>query len=251
MILSSCTSADNNVQPDTIATLRPLGDEHELFILTFYPPVAAQNSRILSMRRHLEWLRNNPRLALNFGNQLLWLNQVGMEYRFDSTFFHQKLSREDFQNRIDSLLIHVDIIPEKLVMAQAVLESGWGKSYLARKANNYFGMRCFRRGCGIPPYGVKSPDFWHRKYPTIDESVRDYMLNLNTGNAYREFRDMRRQQRLDKLEPDAFELANTLTGYSELGADYIKMVKEVMNNYLPDDLAQFTESLHIEQPSSD
>jgi Bax protein len=161
------------------------------------------------------------------------------------------LSGKDFHNRIDSLLNHVDIIPEKLVMAQAILESGWGKSYLARKANNYFGMRCFRRGCGIPPYGVKSPDYWHRKYPTNNESVRDYMLNLNTGHAYREFRQLRHQQRLDNMEPDAYELANALTRYSELGADYIKMIKEVMKNYLPDDLPQFTEMLQINQQSAE
>jgi hypothetical protein len=82
--LSSCGSADNTEQTDTIATRRPLQDEHQMFILTFYPAVAAENSRILRMRSHLEWLRNKPRFALNFGNQLLWLNQVGVEYRFDS-----------------------------------------------------------------------------------------------------------------------------------------------------------------------
>ena len=32
-------------------------------------------------------------------------------------------------------------IPNDLILAQAILESSWGKSRFAREGNNYFGMR--------------------------------------------------------------------------------------------------------------
>ena len=32
-------------------------------------------------------------------------------------------------------------IPPSIIMAQAILESGWGESELSTKANNYFGIK--------------------------------------------------------------------------------------------------------------
>lgn len=246
LVILACDVTSDPEQNKDNTTKRPLQDEHELFIATFYPMVQAENLFILRQREHLMWLRERHLLALHLGNHLLWMNRVSSQYRFDSSYFHQTLSKADFEYRIDSLLIHIDIIPEKLVMAQAALESGWGNSYLARNANNYFGMRCFRRGCGIAPYGDHSQDFWHRTYPTVADGVKDYMFNLNTANAYKKLRKSRWQQRIVGLEPDPFELANTLDNYSEMGRDYIRMLNEVMNNYLPPDLAKFADSVRTE-----
>ena len=33
-------------------------------------------------------------------------------------------------------------IPASIKLAQAILESSWGKSDLAKEANNYFGIKC-------------------------------------------------------------------------------------------------------------
>lgn len=246
LVVFSCISRGEPEQNRRIVTKRPLPDEHEIFIASFYPLIHAENNFILTQRTHLEWLREKHWFALHFGNHLLWLNQVGTQYGFDSLFFHQSLTKQEFGYRIDSLLFHVDIIPDKLVMAQAVIESGWGKSHLAKKANNYFGMRCFRRGCGIPPHGIHSPDYWHKKYPTVADGVRDYLLNLNTANAYKDLRMTRMQLRIQGLEPDAVELANELKNYSELGVVYIKMIKEIMENYLPQELEKFADTINIQ-----
>lgn len=42
-------------------------------------------------------------------------------------------------------------IPASIIMAQAILESGWGQGDLARNANNYFGIKC------------KNEDDWNRR----------------------------------------------------------------------------------------
>ncbi len=38
-------------------------------------------------------------------------------------------------------------IPVSITLAQAIVESGWGKSKLAIEGNNYFGLKCFHESC--------------------------------------------------------------------------------------------------------
>lgn len=40
-------------------------------------------------------------------------------------------------------------------LAQAALESGWGRSYLAQTANNYFGRKCLQ----LPCIEIKTPEY--------------------------------------------------------------------------------------------
>ncbi|MED1803008.1 glucosaminidase domain-containing protein [Brevibacillus porteri] len=76
-------------------------------------------------------------------------------------------------------------VPASLTIAQAILESGWGTSELATKANNLFGIK------GTGPAGIyqkvspeyvdskrieKSSDF--RKYNTWQESIEDHTAKL-------------------------------------------------------------------------
>jgi Mannosyl-glycoprotein endo-beta-N-acetylglucosaminidase len=46
-------------------------------------------------------------------------------------------------------------VPASVTIAQAILESGWGRSGLSRDGNNYFGMKMFRgpghHRCRLPP----------------------------------------------------------------------------------------------------
>ena len=65
-------------------------------------------------------------------------------------------------------------------LAQAALESGWGRSYLAQTANNYFGRKCLAEPCidvWTPEYrqGVKTIEL-HRFqwYLTISAAVHGY-----------------------------------------------------------------------------
>lgn len=93
-----------------------------------------------------------------------------------------------------------------VTLAQAILESGWGKSELAQKGNNMFGMKTNLSGntwsgsvwdgCSCvtintgEEYGGKhvtiTADF--RKYPSVEQSVADhsaYLVNAKNGSSYR------------------------------------------------------------------
>ncbi len=75
------------------------------------------------------------------------------------------------------------ILPS-LTIAQAILESGWGKSDLAKKCHNYFGMKWVEGcGCGYKAYKTleqKSDGTYYtitakfRKYSTLSKGIKGY-----------------------------------------------------------------------------
>lgn len=97
-------------------------------------------------------------------------------------------------------------ISAALTIAQAILESGWGSSELARMANNIFGMKTSLSGNswegsawdGTSIYKKASYEYENgrrvlrtskfRSYPSISASIRDhafYLLNAKNGSARR------------------------------------------------------------------
>jgi Bax protein len=247
IIFASCAGKNDKSH---IETVRPLPEGHKAFISKLFPIIQAENEHILKKRTTVLALRKRYRSVIKRGNQYDWLVEIAQRYRFSEDFFNQDLSRREYRQRIDSLLVHVDIVPEKLVMAQAAVESGWGKSRFAKQGNSYFGMRCYRPGCGIPASEVENPNFWVKSYPTVDACVKEYLWNLNIGHAYDDLRSIRARLRDEGKVPEAHEMATALEKYSEIGNQYITLLISVMNNYLPNDLAAFVEHYHSENDTN-
>lgn len=88
-------------------------------------------------------------------------------------------------------------IPASVVVAQAVLESGWGRSDLSRSARNYFGMTCgsgagpIATGCRNGPdrvcdrAGCRSTTHSFRVYRSMWDSFADHGRLLSTNPRYR------------------------------------------------------------------
>jgi uncharacterized protein YraI len=84
-------------------------------------------------------------------------------------------------------------IPASVTIAQAIIESGWGRSKLSVNDRNYFGIKCFPNNIGLAvgchdyetteclPACFKTTASF-RVYPSIDASFRDHALFL-TGNS--------------------------------------------------------------------
>jgi len=133
------------------------------------------------------------------------------------------------EKTIDKLLSRVDIIPEDLALAQAANESAWGTSRFSRLANNLFGQWTFIPGQGIIPEDRPAGATYEvRKFSTVYDSVRSYLLNLNTHSAYKKLRKLRTASRLNGQSPDGLKLAEGLLRYSTRGEDYIKELQAMI-----------------------
>lgn len=77
-------------------------------------------------------------------------------------------------------------IPASITLAQGCLESGDGRSDLAVKANNHFGIKCHKDWEG-PSYYKKDDDpgkSCFRKYKTVEESFKDHSDFLRYRDRY-------------------------------------------------------------------
>lgn len=76
-------------------------------------------------------------------------------------------------------------IPASITLAQGIIESGYGASYLAVKANNHFGIKAYRGWTG-PIVRIdddkKGEPF--RKYKTVEESYEDHSKFLLSNQRY-------------------------------------------------------------------
>lgn len=76
-------------------------------------------------------------------------------------------------------------IPASIKLAQGILESSWGNSALAFKANNHFGIKCHKDWTGETFYqddDARGECF--RKYKHAEESYTDHSLFLTTRSRY-------------------------------------------------------------------
>jgi uncharacterized FlgJ-related protein len=140
----------------------------------------------------------------------------------------------------DELIRRVDTLPPSLVLAQAAEESGWGTSRFAVEGNALFGMWTWGDE-GITPERQRSEHGDHKiaSYKTPMESVKAYMRNLNTHRGYETLRARRAELRSSGGKVTGWELAKTLTKYSERGQGYVDSLHGLMkaNVLMPTDEA--------------
>ena len=110
----------------------------------------------------------------------------------------------------NSILVEADRMPINLVVAQAILESDWGKSRFARNGNNLFGIRAVNGEEYMLSANLKKV----KKYPTFCSSVEDYIDLLSYGEPYKEFKEeLINQWMTDSV--DIPKLINHLDNYAE------------------------------------
>jgi Bax protein len=225
------------VTADDIITNKDIPQGHKEFIAGFLPDIHTSNNSILLLRNKIlefnDSLEEYGRLS---ESQIRGLNRTLFNYRLDERTISETTTRDQINTTIDALLKRVDIIPVKLVMAQAIIESGWGSSKFAQEGNNYFGIRCYTPGCGVTPEGLDSADFYVKTYPDTKSGIVNYLWVLNTGNAFRGLRTARQEMRAEGLALDPVVLADKLSAYSTKRGEYIDMVNEIMRDYLPGNL---------------
>jgi hypothetical protein len=82
-------------------------------------------------------------------------------------------------------------IPASITLAQGLLESGAGKSELAIKSNNHFGIKCHNDWKGESVRAKDDgPNDCFRKYKRVEDSYEDHSLFLTQKPRYRQLFDL-------------------------------------------------------------
>jgi Bax protein len=122
------------------------------------------------------------------------------------------------------------IVPESIVLAQAAVESGWGTSRFALEGNNYFGQRCYRANCGMAPEQRQGAGWGLERFSSPAASVESYMLNLNSHEGYRSFRELRQRRRASGNPITGLSLVDGLRNYSERGPEYVAQIASMIRD---------------------
>tara|TARA_R100001369_G_scaffold11772_2_gene25591 strand:- start:538 stop:1137 length:600 start_codon:yes stop_codon:yes gene_type:complete len=118
-------------------------------------------------------------------------------------------------------------VPREITIAQAVIESDYGRSRFAKQGNNLFGVRTWDlKTPHIKPFNDKNSIFGLKVYKTKCDSVKDYIRILNTGSAFEEFRELRFKM-LKKDNIDPLLLVEKLKRFAT-DPDYIKIIKRTI-----------------------
>ena len=198
--------------PKDIKTLGDTKKKRELFIKIVLPLILSENSKITEDRKKLFKI-----LGKNFNTvgERVWLKRRFKEYKIDD-------------RDLSKLKMRMDIIPVSIALAQAANESGWGTSRFALEGNALFGQWTWSKK-GISPKN-KDPDQSHKilQFQVLKASVKAYKNNLNTHNAYKEFREVRAQLRQENKQIIGLDLAKYLKAYAADGERYVLILEDII-----------------------
>jgi Bax protein len=221
------TSKTSHVATPDFRAIENTQEKKKAFFDYLLPYIAQANNTILALRHKIIILQEKDHISKK---ERRWLTHVSQEYGLNSSSSELNFA---------PLLERVDIIPPSLVLAQAANESAWGTSKFARLANNYFGQWCFTLHCGMVPSRRDSGKTHEvQKFTSPYDSVRAYLLNLNTNKHYALLRSIRSELRSQNKPLRGDVLATGLVSYSERGHDYIEDIQAMisMNQLEQDDV---------------
>jgi len=140
------------------------------------------------------------------------------------------LNNLQLRNIKKELLIKVNRIPVSMIIAQAIIESGWGASRFAQEGNALFGEWTWKNNDGIKPNGNLDANFAVKSFKNISESLNSYILNLNRHPAYTEMRNYRSMMFKAGKDITGYDTAAYLENYAEIGLAYVEKVNDMIKN---------------------
>lgn len=193
------------------------------FVKTVLPIIINENQNIIISRKFVLDLKYKLQTFKTLKNEeIVKLNKIAKNYKI-------KFKNKHKLDLIDDILINVDIIPNSIALAQAAIESGWGKSRFAREYNALFGEYTYDENKGVVPLERKFGEkHLIKSFSSYNNSVSSYFKNINSHGAYKEFRSIRKIMRSKNNFSEINLLINKLDTYAE-DNNYIYNLKAVIN----------------------
>jgi Bax protein len=184
------------------AEIKDVKQMKQAFFEYLTPIVEEQNQKILQLRNKIK-------------NQQI------------NTYDMQQLAKK-YRTTPEHILASIDIIPTSLALSQAAIESNWGRSRFAN-FNNYYGLWCFSKGCGVVPNARESGKTHEvATFRTIQQATKKYIWTLNAHPAYQKLRNIRAQLRKQNKKISGLALALGLEKYSGIGYKYIEELQKMI-----------------------
>jgi len=211
--------------PESYYSISDSKAQRQAFGRIMRPMIENSNNDILQERAFVQsfFAKYLPKFFRNIPkDELGKLNQIREKYKIKTLYDHKAYERR------------VDTVPIGLALAQAAIESGWGKSRFVRQANNIFGHWTWGNVGIIPEGREEGKTHRIRIFESLQDSVDAYALNLNRHYAYKLFRDAREEARLNGEVFNGLKAAKTMLYYSEIREKYVAMLEKVIkeNNFM-------------------
>ncbi|HZX74768.1 MAG TPA: glucosaminidase domain-containing protein [Cyclobacteriaceae bacterium] len=190
----------------------PVDEAKAKFISAVLPSILIARYDIVQNQKRIERLRDK----INWNEE-------------DSAFY----ARNKFHYRakdIDDLMVRMKMLPVSIVLAQAAVESGWGKSRIFTKANNVFGVWSFNKHEPRIAALVKRGNrrIYLRSYRNLSQSITHYFEIIGRAKSFGKLREVLAET------DDPLLIVSHLKNYSERRAAYTRQLESVMskNNLL-------------------
>ncbi len=199
----------------------------DLFFRAMLPIILRSNELIMEDREELLILFNKYKTSGGLSLQdTAWLTSLAKTYRL----LKNKGTKAFTPALFPALIERVDEIPVSMAVAQTAYESAYATSRFAGEGNSLFGQ--WRWGSGLVPKGQRKNlgDYRIADFDTPLHSAIAFSKNLNTNQAYREFRQKRAEMRKNNKPLSGLTLATTLHRYSEKGEAYIHTLQRIITH---------------------
>ncbi len=207
--------------PNDFSEIQDVPTKKKLFYLVTLPLIYNANASIMQERKmviNIEKKFARKELNKNETDEIIRLSK---KYKLDYSEINTKLFRK--------LKQRINIIPVSLALGQAIIESGWGQSRFATEGNALYGQWTTSEDKGIIPQD-RDEDKTHAvlKFKNLSESVKAYMFNINTHQAYYNFRVIRRiDERIKYTDPISMKV-KYLAAYAEIGDKYVDKLEMII-----------------------
>lgn len=181
----------------------------KLFIDYMLPSIVIERDKLFSILQRIEFIENRM------------TNKRAIRAE-DILFFKEMMEKYDATSLKD-LKVKVYPHPVSLVLAQAILESGWGTSKVFWKANNPFGIMSFSADEPRRKFSnsESQTEVYVRSYTDVNQAVEHYYYFTAKLGSYEKFR----KKRWERGSTSA--LLKLLQSYHETN-NYIPMIQSII-----------------------
>ncbi len=190
----------------------------DYFFEYIYKLVKNENIKILNEKVFVKNLLSSNILHINTNSpSFIKLLNIKKKYRIKKVY------------DLNEYMKKIDVVPPSMALAQAAVESGWGKSRFIKEANNIFGHWTYNPKIGmIPKQRNEGAKHFIRIFKTLQDSISAYILNLNRNRAYKLFQEERFKERKNNKNPSGLVLSNTMINYSGIAEEYLVILENMI-----------------------